>query len=57
MKVRNKLRIVEVRKDKTIELPDNIFPLRLERVTEPTGRVNPAPSSEQFMRYYLEKQP
>ena len=47
---------LEVRKDKVIELPDNAIPIRLEPVIEPTGLVNPAPSSERFVLYYLEKE-
>ncbi|MGA8905008.1 MAG: hypothetical protein WB661_08380 [Candidatus Bathyarchaeia archaeon] len=54
--MKSKLRVVEVRKDKTIELPDNAIPIRLDQVVEPTGLVNPAPSSEKFVLYYLEKE-
>jgi hypothetical protein len=54
--MKSKLRIVEVRKDREITLPDNAIPVRLEQVIEPTGLVNPAPSSERFILYYLEKE-
>jgi len=54
--MKSKLRVVEVRKDKLIELPDGAIPLRLEQVDESTGLVNPTPSSEKFMLYYLEKE-
>lgn len=54
--MKSKLRVVEVRKDREIDLPDNAVPVRLERVIEPTGLVNPAPSSERFVLYYLEKE-
>jgi hypothetical protein len=54
--MKSKLRVVEVRKDKLVELPDGAIPLRLELVVEPTGLVNPTPSSERFMLYYLEKE-
>jgi hypothetical protein len=54
--VKSKLRVVEVRKDKEIDLPDNAVPVRLDQVIEPTGLVNPAPSSERFVLYYLEKE-
>ena len=53
--MKNKLRVIEVRKDKPIELPDNAIPVRLDHVVEPTGLVSPAPSSEKFVLYYLEK--
>ena len=55
--MKSKLRLVEVRKDKLIELPDDGIPLRLESVVESTGLVNPRPSSEKFMPYCLEKEP
>jgi hypothetical protein len=54
--MKSKLRVVEVRKDKAIELPDNAIPIRLEPVVEPTGLVNPKPSSEKFMLYYLQRE-
>ena len=54
--MKSKLRVVEVRKDKLVELPDGAIPLRLEQVVEPTGLVNQTPSSERFMLYYLEKE-
>jgi len=54
--MKGKLRVVEVRKDKAIELPDNAIPIRLDPVIEPTGLVNPAPSSEKFMLYYLQRE-
>ena len=47
--MKSKLRVVEVQKDTTIELPDNAVPIRLEQVTEPTGLVNPGPSSNKFV--------
>jgi hypothetical protein len=53
--MKSKLRVVEVQNDKTIELPDNAIPIRLDQVVEPTGLVNPAASSEKFVLYYLEK--
>jgi G3E family GTPase len=54
--MRSKLRVVTVRRDKTIELPDNVIPIRLEQIIEPTGLANPAPSSDKFVLYYLEKE-
>jgi hypothetical protein len=54
--LKSKLRVVEIRKDREIDLPDNAIPVRLEQVIEPTGLVNPAPSSERFVLYYLEKE-
>ena len=54
--MKSKLRVVEVRKDKVIELPDGAIPLRLEEIVQHTGLVNPSPSSEKFMLYYLEKE-
>ena len=54
--MKSKLRVVEVRKDRAIELPDNAIPIRLDQVIEPTGLVNPTPSSEKFVLYYLEKE-
>jgi hypothetical protein len=54
--MKSKLRVVEVQKDKALELPDNAIPIRLDQVVEPTGLVNPAPSSEKFVLYYLEKE-
>jgi len=54
--MKSRLRVVEVRKDKPIELPDNAIPIRLDQVVEPTGLVNPAPSSDKFVLYYLEKE-
>ena len=53
--MKSKLRVVEVRKDTTIELPDNAIPIRLDHVVEPAGLLNPAASSEKFVLYYLEK--
>ena len=54
--MKSRLRVVEIRKDREIDLPDNAIPIRLEQVIEPTGLVNPAPSSERFVLYYLEKE-
>ena len=54
--MKSKLRVVEVRKDKEIELPENAVPVRLEHIIEPTGLANPAPSSQRFMLYYLERE-
>ncbi len=54
--MKGKIRVIEIRKDKTIELPDNAIPIKLEQVTEPTGLVNPAPSSDKFKLYYIEKE-
>ncbi|MGA2789968.1 MAG: hypothetical protein ABSF00_04270 [Candidatus Bathyarchaeia archaeon] len=54
--MKSKLRVVEVRKDKEIELPNNAIPIGLEQIIEPTGLVNPAPSSDRFVLYYLEKE-
>ena len=54
MKVR--LRSHEVQRGKETELPDNAVPIRLERVIEPNGLVNPDPSSEKFVLYYLQKE-
>lgn len=54
--MKSKLRIVEVRKDKVIELPDGAIPVRLEHITEPTGLVNPRASLDKFVLYYLEKE-
>jgi len=54
--MKRKLRIIEVRKDKGIELPPDAIPIRLEHVIEPTGLTNPEPSSEKFVLYYLEKE-
>lgn len=54
--MKSKLRVVEVRKDREIDIPDNAVPIRLEQVIEPTGLVNPAPSSQRFLLYYLEKE-
>jgi len=53
--MKSNLRVVEVRKDKLIEFTDGAIPLRLEDTVQPTGLVNPSPSSEKFMLYYLEK--
>jgi len=54
--MKSRLRVVEVRKDRAIDLPDNAIPIRLDQVIEPTGLVNPTPSSEKFVLYYLEKE-
>lgn len=54
--MKSKLRVVEVRKDREIDIPDNAVPVRLDQVIEPTGLVNPAPSSQRFLLYYLEKE-
>jgi hypothetical protein len=54
--MKSKLRVVEVRKDRAIELPDSAIPIRLDQVVESTGLVNPRPSSEKFVLYYLEKE-
>jgi len=54
--MKSKLRIVEVLKDRTVGLPDNAVPIKLEQVIEPTGLVNPSPSSDKFVLYYLEKE-
>jgi hypothetical protein len=57
VKMKSKLKIVEISKDKPIELPDGSIPLRLERVTEHNGIIiNPSPSPDKFVLYYLEKQ-
>jgi hypothetical protein len=54
--MKSRLKVVEIRKDRVIEIPDNAIPIKLEQVIEPTGLVNPAPSSEKFVLYYLEKE-
>ena len=54
--MKTKLRIVEVRKDRTIELPAGAIPIRLDQVVEPTGLIDPEPSQEKFVLYYLEKE-
>jgi hypothetical protein len=54
--MKSRLRVIEVRKDGPIELPDGSIPLRLERVIEPNGLVNPSPSQDRFMLYYLQKE-
>ncbi len=54
--MKSMLKVVEVRRGKAIELPDNAIPIRLEQVIEPTGLVNPSPSSDKFILYYLEKE-
>jgi hypothetical protein len=56
MDMKSRLRVVEIRKDRPIELPDDSIPLRLERVIEPTGLVNPSPSPDKFVLYYLQKE-
>jgi len=53
--IKSKLRVVEVRKDKLIELPDGAIPLRLDEIVQSTGLLNPSPSSEKSMPWYLEK--
>jgi len=54
--MKRKLRVVEVRKDKTVELPDDVIPLGLEPVVEPNGMVNPSPSRDRFILYYLQEE-
>jgi len=54
--MKRKLRVVEVRKDKTVELPDDVIPLGLEPVVEPNGTVNPSPSRDRFILYYLQEE-
>jgi hypothetical protein len=51
-----KLKVVEIRKDKPVELPDDAIPLTLERVFEHTLLVNPPPSPDRFTLYYMEKE-
>lgn len=52
--MKRRLRVVEIRKDKPVELPNDAIPLRLERVIESNGLVNPSPSSDRFTLYYLQ---
>ena len=52
--MKTKLRVVEVRLDKTIELPEKIIPVKLEPVIEPSGLTVPVPSGRFFL-YYLEE--
>jgi hypothetical protein len=54
--MKHRLRVIEVRKNQPMELPDDAIPLRLERVIEPNGLVNPSPSPDKFMLYYLQKE-
>ena len=50
------LRTLEVRKNSSVELPDNAIPIRLEPVVEHVGGWIPINSSERFTLYYLEKE-
>ena len=54
--MKSKLKVLEIRKDTTIDLPKGALPLRLDKVVEPNGLVNPAPSEEKFLLYYLEEE-
>jgi hypothetical protein len=56
MYMKGKIRVLEVRKDKAFEIPKGSLPLRLERVTEPNGLVNPQPSEERFLLYYMQEE-
>jgi hypothetical protein len=49
------LRAVEIRKDKSFELSENMIPVRLEPVIDYMGKTVPEPSSEKFILYYIEK--
>ena len=53
--MKRRLRVIEIRKDRPIELPDDSVPLKLERVVESSVVINPPPSPDRFMLYYLEK--
>ena len=54
--MKHKLKVVEIRKDKPIELPNDAIPLKLEQVLEPNGLVNPSFSRDRFMLYYLQRE-
>jgi type III secretory pathway lipoprotein EscJ len=54
--MKTKIRTVEIEKDKTFELPKNAKPLKLERIIEPNGLVNPSPSEDRFRLYYLQEE-
>jgi len=44
--LKHKLKVVEIRKDKPIDIPEDAIPLKLERILELNGLVNPFPSSD-----------
>ena len=46
---------MEIRKDKSFELSENMIPVRLEPVIDYMGKTVPEPSSEKFILYYIEK--
>jgi len=50
-----KLKIVEIRKGNSVELPEGIIPLGIEPILEWVGLTVPV-ASDRFMLYYLERE-
>ena len=50
-----KLKVIEVRTDKTVELPEKIIPVKLEPIMEPCGLIVPV-ISDKFLLHYFEKE-
>lgn len=49
-----KLRTVEVRAGKSVELPEKVIPVKLEPIMEPSGLTVTTPSGS-FLLYYFER--
>ena len=50
-----KLKLIEVRTDKTVELPEKIIPVKLEPVVEACGLTVPV-ASDKSLSHYCEKE-
>jgi len=51
-----KLKVVEITKNVSAELPDNIIPIKLEPMKEEAGGMPLGGSSTRFLLYYLERE-
>jgi len=50
-----KLRVTEITKNVSTELPDDIIPIKLEPMKEEAGGMPLGASSTRFLLYYLER--
>jgi hypothetical protein len=53
-KMMAKLRMIEVKAGKNVELPEKIIPVKLEPIMEPSGLTATVPSGK-FLLYYFER--
>ncbi len=56
IEMKAKLKVTEITKNVSAELPDDIIPIKLEPVKEEAGGMPLGGSSTRFLLYYLERE-